>query len=71
MDPDQTASTGAISTQFVEEAYETLVNDLCCEWLFKDDIMTEKDEMSQCMRFPTMWYVLPANAQTSLRIRAV
>ena len=27
--------------------------------------------MSQCMRFPTMWYVRPAKAQTSLRIRAV
>ena len=26
--------------------------------------------MSQCMRFPTMWYVGPAKAQTSLRIRA-
>ena len=27
--------------------------------------------MSQCMRFPTMWYVRPAKAQTSLRICAV
>ena len=27
--------------------------------------------MSQCMRFPIMWYVRPAKAQTSLRIRAV
>ena len=27
--------------------------------------------MSQCMRFPTMWYVWPAKPQTSLRIRAV
>ena len=27
--------------------------------------------MSQCMRFPTMWYVWPAKPQISLRIRAV
>ena len=27
--------------------------------------------MSQCMRFPTKWYVGPAKAQISLRIRAV
>ena len=27
--------------------------------------------LSSDMRFPTMWYVLPAKAQTSLRIRAV
>ena len=26
---------------------------------------------SQCMRFPTMWYVRPAKPQISLRIRAV
>ena len=26
--------------------------------------------MSQCMRFPTMWYVRPAKSQISLRIRA-
>ena len=27
--------------------------------------------LSQCVRFPTIWYVRPARAQTSLRIRAV
>ena len=27
--------------------------------------------VSQCMRFPTMWYVRPAKPQISLRIRAV
>ena len=27
--------------------------------------------LSQCMRFPTMWYVRPAKPQISLRIRAV
>ena len=27
--------------------------------------------MSCVMRFPTMWYVRPAKAQTSLRIRIV
>ena len=29
------------------------------------------NQLSQCMRFPTMWYVRPAKPQTSLRIRAV
>ena len=28
-------------------------------------------QMSQCMRFPTMWYVRPAKPQISLRIRSV
>ena len=28
-------------------------------------------QMSRDMRFPTMWYVPPAKAQTSLRIHAV
>ena len=27
--------------------------------------------LSQCMRFPTMWYERPAKPQISLRIRAV
>ena len=30
-----------------------------------------QNNMSRDMRFPTMWYVRPAKAQTSLRIRAV
>ena len=29
------------------------------------------DHMSRDMRFPTMWYVQPAMAQTSLCMRAV
>ena len=29
------------------------------------------NEMSQCMRFTTIWYVRPAKPQISLRIRAV
>ena len=28
-------------------------------------------DLSQCMRFPTMWYARPAKPQISLRIRAV
>ena len=31
----------------------------------------KKTYLSRNMRFPTMWYVPPAKAQTSLRIRAV
>ena len=34
-------------------------------------IDTRLNKMSQCMRFPTMWYVRPAKPQISLRIRAV
>ena len=30
-----------------------------------------KRELNRDMRFPTMWYVRPEKAQTSLRIRAV
>ena len=30
-----------------------------------------KPKMSRDMSFPTMWYVRPAKAKTSLRIRAV
>ena len=30
-----------------------------------------ENNLSRDMRFPTMWYVLPAKAQTSLHIRAV
>ena len=30
-----------------------------------------KFQMSQYMRFPTMWYARPAKHQVSLRIRAV
>ena len=29
------------------------------------------EHMSQCMRFPTMWFMRPAKPQISLRIRAV
>ena len=32
---------------------------------------TKPCNLSQCMRFPTMWYVRPAKPQISLRIRAV
>ena len=31
----------------------------------------QKYHMSRDMRFPAMWYVRPAKAQTSLRVRAV
>ena len=34
-------------------------------------LVCEKSDLSQDMRFPTMWYVRPAKAQTSLRISAV
>ena len=29
------------------------------------------DHLSQCLKFPTMWYVPPAKPQISLRIHAV
>ena len=34
-------------------------------------IAINANEMSQCMRFPTMWYVGPAKPQISLHICAV
>ena len=33
-------------------------------------LLLNNQQMSSDMRFPTMWYVRPAKAQTSLRIRA-
>ena len=33
--------------------------------------LRQEDHLSRDMRFPTMWYVRPAKAQISLRIRAV
>ena len=36
-----------------------------------DNVKTIHYHLNQCMRFPTIWYVRPAKAQTSLRIRAV
>ena len=48
----------------------------CLQRLSADDDEDAPDEMitfkmSQCMRFPTMWYVQPAKPQISLRICAV
>ena len=34
-------------------------------------LLNGNNNLSQCMRFPTMWYVRPAKPQISLRIRAV
>ena len=37
----------------------------------EEEISSNINYMSQCMRLPTMWYVQPAKPQISLRIRAV
>ena len=41
------------------------------ETIWSGSTLFLKDEMSRGMRFPTMWYVRPAKAQTSLRIGTV
>ena len=41
----------------------------CCFYILI--FIIKNHDMSRDMRFPTMWYVRPAKAQTSLRIRAV
>ena len=41
------------------------------DWKIVDWGIKHQQEMSQCMRFPTMWYVWPAKPQISLHIRAV
>ena len=33
-------------------------------------LLVTAEQLSRDMRFPTIWYVRPAKAQTSLRIRA-
>ena len=46
----------------------------CSFQKYKNEKMTSfftNNNMSQCMRLPTMWYVQPANSQISLRIHAV
>ena len=37
----------------------------------RKEISLRETKLSQCVRFPAMWYVRPAKAQTSLRIRTV
>ena len=36
------------------------------EWLIRYTATASNCNMSQCMRFPTMWYVRPAKPQISL-----
>ena len=43
-----------------------IVLDICSDL----DIDLNKNQMSRDMRFPTIWYVRPAKAQTSMPIRA-
>ena len=38
--------------------------------LVSGKFLYQRNKMSQCMRFPTMWYVRPAKPQVRLRIRA-
>ena len=40
-------------------------------WDCFDKNALQRNDMSQCMRFPTMLYVRPAKPQISLRMRAV
>ena len=39
--------------------------------MFSSCMHGNEKKLSQCMRFPTMWYVRPAKPQISLSIRAV
>ena len=44
---------------------------IVCSYLSKVvNAIKQKRDKSRDMGFPTMWYVRPAEAQTSLRIRA-
>ena len=43
----------------------------CGTLALNDPKVKDQNNMSRDMRFPTMWYVQPAKAQTSQRIRAV
>ena len=77
MDPDQLASSVyiyLISYYFKSylSIFRAKLSFLCiiCS-LRQVKLSLDKYLMSQCMRFPTMWYMRAAKAQISLRIRAV
>ena len=47
------------------------VNRLNFKPYLRQKLRMQSHDLSRDMRFSTMWYVRPAKAQTSLRIRAV
>ena len=47
------------------------INQHACELTAIDNLEKVWKYLSQCMRFPTMWYVRPAKAQISLGIHTV
>ena len=68
--------TYSINSEELVNLYETLSScEIRSEFpkYFKElqPLTVSQIKLSRDMRFPTMWYVRPAKAQTSLRIRAV
>ena len=72
-----------ITAEDVKDSLHNLnINKACGPYLITPHLLKEGTKtlalaftiiiiMSQCIRFPTMWYVRPAKSQISLRIRAV
>ena len=53
------------------KCFKGLLFKQCRSSLIGSTLFPSVFKLSQCIRFPTMWYMWPAKAQTSLRIRAV
>ena len=58
--------------------FDNMHEDMIVDFISKYKVKTTRQgsknriyHLSQCMRFPTMWYVRPAKPQISLRIRTV
>ena len=56
---------------WVEREMRRCFDDDCQYKILNIHLHDVRYKMSQCMRFPTMWYVRPAKPQISLRRRAV
>ena len=68
--------TSADSAQLVETAHNDRVHgqQASCQLKERSEKLSQlqkSNDKSQCMRFPTIWYVRPAKPQISLRIRTV
>ena len=76
--PPQNSYSGTISDSKQTREY-ILSEAACAVKKFTDTDLSaipeigyqSNDDMSQCIRFPTIWYVRPAKPQISLRICAV
>ena len=63
--PNDSLPKGTVDINHEDESIETLLNQM------EIGRPLPVDDMSQCIRFPTMWHARPAKSQISLHMRAV